>query len=81
MARGFNLLISPTAAVAEEPHVQRFELDVQCAAPGQPWRATLWIRGGRHPRSFDTPGELSRTLAQLTQHSTNPTDQAGFRLS
>lgn len=74
MARGFNLLTSPTAAAAEEPHVQRFELDVLCAAPGQPWRATLRIRGGRHPLSFDTPAELSRTLAQLTQHATGPAE-------
>ena len=76
MARGFNLLISPTAAAADR-HVQRFELDVECAE-GRPWRATLWIRGGRYPLCFDSPGELSRTLAQLTQHSADP---AGSRVS
>ena len=81
MARGFNLLKPPTAVAAQEPHVQRFELDVHCAAPGQPWRATLRIRGGRHPLTFDTPGELSRTLAQLTQRATHPTDQAESRFS
>jgi hypothetical protein len=77
MARGFNLLISPTADAAD-PHVQRFELDVESAAPGRPWRATLWIRGGRHQLSFDSPSELSRTLAQLTQHSAEPRARSGL---